>query len=42
MQRATAEKKDLFNISTSVKESFILLSEKKRFMILSFSMAVED
>ena len=47
MQRATAEKKDLIcqkqlNISTSVKESFILLSEKKRFMILSFSMAVED
>mgnify|MGYP006907872854 CR=1 FL=1 len=48
MQRATAEKKDLLNLSETIEyfnlsqRSFILLSEKKRFMILSFSMAVED
>ena len=46
MQRATAETKDLLNLSETIeysaKESFILLSEKKRFMILSLSMAVED
>ena len=49
MQRATAEKKDLLNLSETIeyfnlrsKKCFILLSEKKRFMILLFSMAVED
>ncbi len=48
MQRATAEKKDLLNLSETIEyfnlsQSFSFsLSEKKQFMILSFSMAVED
>lgn len=48
MQRATAEKKDLLNLSETIEyfnlsqRKFHSLIREKRFMILLFSMAVED